>query len=228
MSKKIKIIKDYYDDYVIYSKDSVTINTGFTMLCGCNGSGKSTLLHQIQEYLKENKIPVYTYDDTTEGGLNASNAMLYYGDIDMLTYNMMSSEGESRLNNLGRHLGSMKHFIETGLIKNMYKTTFGHDDSEISSNERWILIDATTSGLSIDVINEIIDIFNLMKEDAKKSNADLYIVVAANEYEVTQHADYCIDVQNLQNVKFETYDEYKKFILESRKQKDNRIKLDNE
>ena len=51
-----------------------------------------------------------------------------------------------------------------------------------------------------------------------------YIVVSANEYEMANNEN-CLDVCKGKYIKFKDYDEYKEFILESRKIKDSRCQL---
>lgn len=98
---------------------------------------------------------------------------------------------------------------------------FGKKKKEITSNERWVLIDAIDSGLSIDNIEEIKKLFELMEEDAKANGKELYIVVSANSYEVVRNSN-GYDVNKSEYVTFKDYEDYRKFVLRSRKQKDKR------
>lgn len=226
MSRKIKIVADYYcTEYAIYNSDSVEIKPGITALCGCNGAGKSTLLHQIKGHLDKNKVPVYDYDDVSQGGLHCMNTLLFQGQMDLLAQHSMSSEGEGRLSSFSYQLGSIKHFIENAEVKNILRLS-SNKKYDKNIKERWVLVDATTSGLSIDVIDELFEVFNLMKMTANECSIDLYIVIGCNEYETVLLADNRIDVQNLVPIEFSSYLEYREFILSSRKNKDNRVKIE--
>ena len=86
--------------------------------------------------------------------------------------------------------------------------------------ERWILLDAVDSGLSVD---NIVDI----KEDLFKTileynfGNEIYIIVSANEYEMAR-GEKCFDVYNGKYVEFKDYEEYRDFIVESKEWKHQR------
>ena len=87
-----------------------------------------------------------------------------------------------------------------------------------------ILLDALDSGLSIDhVIDLKKDLFDTILEDCAKNNFEIYIVVAANEYEMAR-GEWCIDMTNLQYKKLPTYESYRRLIIKSRKRKNRRYK----
>ena len=60
-----------------------------------------------------------------------------------------------------------------------------------------------------------------MISDAKKTNKDLYIIVSANSYEMANNEN-CFDVMEGKYINFTDYNDYKKFIINSRKKKDIR------
>ena len=83
----------------------------------------------------------------------------------------------------------------------------------------FILFDAVDSGFSIDNIGDLKEfLFDTVLEDHPK---DVYIICTANSYEMTRGQD-CVDVNSCKHVRFDDYEEYRKFILESRKRKDER------
>lgn len=52
----------YGSNHNIFKNNTLEVNTGITVIVGCNGIGKTTLLHQIKQNLKDNDIPVCSYD----------------------------------------------------------------------------------------------------------------------------------------------------------------------
>ena len=62
-----------------------------------------------------------------------------------------------------------------------------------------------------------------MLEDAKTFGVQLYIIVSANSYELASNEN-CFDIINGEYVAFNSYEDYKQFILDSRKLKDERYK----
>ena len=76
-------------------------------------------------------------------------------------------------------------------------------------SEVYILLDALDSGLSIDNIRDVRSVLDLILEDCK--NVALYIIVAANSYEMIKGAD-CIAVSTGTHKKFTDYEAYAGFI----------------
>ena len=142
-----------------------------------------------------------------------------------------SSEGESIKINVARQATLYKEFLRTGYFKNKtYKLCNIFNDKDVpevsESNLRILLFDATDSGLSVDAICEIKDVFSLVIEDAKKLGIELYIIIAANEYELCR-GEACFDVNEGKYITFKDYEDYRAFILNSRKKKEERIKKQN-
>lgn len=88
----------------------------------------------------------------------------------------------------------------------------------------FVFFDATDSGMSID---NIIDIKKFLKEtvteDCNSVGVSLFIIIATNAYEFANGED-CIDIQHMKHIRFNDYEEYKKFILSSAKFKEDSIK----
>lgn len=61
-----------------------------------------------------------------------------------------------------------------------------------------------------------------MEEDAASQNIHLYIVIAANEYELAR-GEACFDVQLGKYTKFDDYEAYRSLILKTSKLKEQRI-----
>ena len=84
-------------------------------------------------------------------------------------------------------------------------------------------MDAVDSGYSVDNVGSLKeDFFQVVLEDAKKEGIELYIVIAANEYELAR-GESCMDVMNGKYLTFRDYEDYRKFILNSRKRKEKRM-----
>ena len=232
MSRKFKIEKKFYDtEYDLYKKSSITINEGVTVLVGCNGMGKTTLIHQIRDQLKANGIPFVAFDNLKDGGHQSVSAASFYNDFEFMATALASSEGENIVLNLGKLASKLRNFIKTGdasssrdrLTNAFAKAVWGKSGDEEKQevpNERWLLLDAVDSGLSVDNIVELKEcLFKTILEDAGETK--IYIVVSGNEYEIAR-GENCFDVFNGKYVKFADYDEYRQFILDSRAQKDKR------
>lgn len=205
MSRKFKLIKKYYDDdYDLYKKRSITINEGVTVLVGCNGIGKTTLLYQIKDQLKKDGIPFVSFDNLHEGGSKAVSAAGFYGDFGFMGNLMTSSEGEGIVLGLSKLASTLRTFIQTGesqterdrFSRSFAKALWGDEAEEKKKipNERWILLDAVDSGLSVDNVVDLKEcLFKTILED--DFDGFIYIVVSANEYELCR-GENCFDVYN--------------------------------
>ena len=204
---KIKIEKNYYSEKeVIYEKDSIDLKNGLTVLVGCNGSGKTTMLQQIEQHCKEKKIPVLKFDNLHEGGSSSLSAAGFFGDTNFLVEGIISSEGEVINMNIGKFAGKMGNFVRK------------HSDSK----QLVFLLDAIDSGLSIDYILELKNqLFKTVMDDLKAKGVEVYIVASANEYELVR-GEQCLDVISCEYVNINTYDDYRKVVIESRKKKNKR------
>ncbi len=233
MSKKFKLWNDPYDrGFNLYKKRTVEINPGVTVLVGCNGIGKSTLLHNIEAILKKENIPVMHFNNLCDGGSNARSEKAFLNDFSSLSKRMTSSEGENIVLNLYDIAQKIDLFLNTGNFKkyyNPFEEIFKKETENISeanmSNERWILFDAVDSGLSVDNIIDLKE--GLFKPiiESDKSN-EIFIVISANEYEMA-NGEQCFDVYNGKYITFKNYEDYRSMIIQSRKWKENRTKIEN-
>lgn len=206
MSRKFKIIKNYYEEDVqLYDKGTIEIKPGITCLVGCNGAGKTTLLHQIANTLEDENIPFFEYNNLEELKLGSMKQKLFVqGDPSYLATSIMSSEGENIILNLGILASKIGRFA------NLHK-----DDKEI-----WILLDAVDSGLSIDSIVSLkLDLLNTILE--YNQDKDVYIVVSGNNFEIAKDA-MCFNVITGKYVQIKTYETFRKIILKSAERKAER------
>ena len=224
---KIKTWRDPYDaGFTPTRPTEIELKPGLTVLVGCNGAGKSTLLLNIKESCKNNNIPCLSYDNLTDGGSNALSSVFFDGEYEEGAYLFSSSEGECIKANLGRKTKLFKEFIEKGIVNDrayqFAKIFSDKENEEIKSNDRVFLFDAVDSGLSVDSIVEVKSLFDLMIDDFKDSDKNIYIVIAANEYELARHSE-CFDVNTGKYITFKDYEDYRTFILRSREKKEDRI-----
>lgn len=202
--RTLKIHNDFYGiGCNIHKYDELTLEPGLTVLVGCNGSGKSTLIHQIKYRLEKENIPVFKYDNLKQGGSNAREKYAFNNQFELFAETMCSSEGENIIINLEQIASEVGGFMYVN-----------RDKSEV-----WILFDAIDSGLSIDNVIEVKNFFNAIIEN--KNNTDVYIIVSANEYELTR-GEKCLDVTSGKHIQFKGYDRYRAFILRNRNIKDKR------
>lgn len=222
--RKMELHNNPYGSNVnLFRKKTITLQEGLTVLVGANGTGKTTLLHSICEHLRKEKIPVYRFDNLIEGGSSENfNQFMFQGETEMAATSLMSSEGENIMIGIAALAKKMGSFIKTGKVKHMFD--FLDEEKEVG-NERWILLDATDSGLSIDNVIELKNFFKFILNDAQKSNIETYIVISANEYELAAESN-CFDVRNGKYIKFNDYNDFREFIIQSRKDKDKRIEDD--
>ena len=206
--RRFKINTDPWDTgFPIFNKCDIGFNTGVTILVGCNGSGKTTMLDLISDALKSSDVSYIKYDNISDGGRNSITNYMLGEDICTGATLMTSSEGEQIYINIGKMAMKIGRFI-----------TENKDKDDI-----WILFDGIDSGLSIDNIKEIKALFNTILLDSRHNNSmqHVYIICTANTYAMCKDED-CFDVHNCTYRKFADYNDYEKFILESREEKDKR------
>lgn len=235
--RKIKVWEDPYGmGFDTCIKKEIEIKPGLTVLVGCNGSGKTTLLKNIKEELDAAVVPVSSYNDLSDGRHNGLGWASFNERFDVLSDMMCSSEGENISINLGRWLSGVRNYLVNGIYKKGGRAEdlaeLFADDEQLAkiaekkkklkeSKERWILIDATDSGYSIDNIVEAKALFNKIIKDSKSLGKEAYIIVSANEYELA-NGEQCFDVIKGEYVTFDNYEEYKELILRTRKDKEKR------
>lgn len=186
----------------LFSTNKFEFKEGLNIIVGENGSGKSTLCKEITEFLNKNNIKFIKYDAYSESGCySASNALLTgnYKESNIL---WNKSEGETGIFNLGNFVSKINKTIKA--IDNYEKL--------------FIILDAIDSGLSINRIVEIRELFDIIINDINEMNLsknihkEIYIVASSNTFELVQNAR-CIYVKNGKIKKFGTYSSFRNFIL---------------
>lgn len=228
---KIKTWRNPYDEgFSTCRRKEVEFKPGLTVLVGCNGSGKSTMLENIKEELHKEKIPMSFYNNEHDGGSNSIGESVFLGDINFAATAWTSSEGENITLNLSKIASKWRNFILTGEVNDVstkfaksFREACDIDNKKITSKKRFILLDAMDSGYSIDNVIEMKSLFDLVLEDSEKMGMETYIIVSSNEYELACNTD-CFDVTEGKYINFSSYEDFKKFILHTRKKKDKRYK----
>ena len=206
-SKQFKLKRDYWDEGVyLYGKSSVTVKPGVTVLIGCNGSGKSTMLRQINDQLKEENVPsVYLrYDKERE----QKDMRLAEGSAPFEIFSswVVNSEGEQIVVRLQALAGEVGNLVRRS-----------------DQKELFVLLDGVDSGASLDnIVDMKTYLLNMLVDRLKEEGRTLYNIATANTYELAEGED-CIDVVSCRHRRFESYEEYRGCILESRSRKENRL-----
>lgn len=205
-SRGFRIYKDYCDvGCNIYKKSNIRINTGLTILVGCNGIGKTTLIRQLRDKFKKDGTPFIEFNNLSDGGSHARSIAGFRGDFSFLATAAFSSEGENIFMNLSKFAKKIVDFAK----------------QHQSDKEIWIFMDAIDSGYSID---NIVDIKDFCKHIIKDfgTTTEVYIIISANEYELAR-GEACFDVLRGKYIRFNSYEEYREFILETRNEKNKRV-----
>lgn len=228
---RIQTWRDPYDaGFSTIRPKEIEIKPGVTVLVGCNGAGKSTLLKNIAQHCKSNKIPYNLYDNLKDGGSNSISEMFFNENISEGVFLLTASEGESIKANLGRNSTLYKDFFKLGYINNsshrismLFEENKEEKLEELkNTKDRVLLFDAVDSGLSVDSIIEVKSMFDTIIKDSPNYNINIYIIIAANEYELCRNSD-CFDVNSGKYLRFTDYEDYRSFIIKSRIKKEKRI-----
>lgn len=200
----------------------ILFSSGLTVLVGCNGSGKSTLMRNIQTELEKENIPV-CYFNNADPETRSVGTSIAHEDFETASARMSASEGENINISLIQFFKRMPEFIKTGRITDQFTKLrdLTHPYVQPVTNERWILLDAVDSGHSIDNTMEVKEVLHAFLTDMTNKGYTVYILLAGNTYELADNES-CMDVTTGRIKTFNSYKEYKKCILETRKKKDKR------
>ena len=189
-----------HDDYNLYNKHKFSFEENcVNVLVGKNGCGKSTLLREVEYFLSKEDIPHIVYNNLRDGGSNATSKYGFYGHMDLMASSLFNSEGQNIHQNIGVFASQIRQ-AKLKMEKNGAKTL-------------WVLIDALDSGLSIDNIVDVKEnLFSLVLDDFKMSGLSVGFIVSANTFELARDYD-CIDVKTAKKIRFNTYDEFRDFVL---------------
>ena len=190
----------YYEDEKLYDYKTVNFPLGLTVLVGRNGSGKTTLIKQIERKVEKRKgYTLIKFDNYNDGGSQSVNDRLFHGDMDTVAALWTASEGQR----IGVNVGNTISVVGRA-IRNMKP-----------KEKLVVLMDAVDSGLSLDTIVEVKEVFDLIVNDCKEREIEAYIIVSANGYEFPNGSN-CLDITSGKFVTFENYDEYRNYILKDK------------
>ena len=181
----------------VYRSKTSEFKPGVNVLVGCNGSGKTTIIKCLQDILRYNNFKYRSYDNLRSGSSNSVSRAFFYGDMEFGVSMLSSSEGEGIVINLGKYFQTIVKFA------NEYKNKVCPPI---------VFLDAIDSGMSIDNIDDLSYVLN----DICQKNPRLYIIISANSYELTR-GNRCWDVKGSREITFKSYEEYKKFIIKTKK-----------
>lgn len=212
--KKFKIVRDpYTEKEYLFNKNEITLNSGITVLVGCNGTGKTTLQKEIVRQLKNKKVPYVYWDNQNDDKETDAGWLSMHGDFSLLANNYCSSEGEVISNKLDRIVN------KTGQVVRSMKET---------DKQFWLIMDAVDSGFSVDNVVELKEfIKDVLIPGLKKNGKECYIIISANAYEMVR-GEACFDVTNCEYTNFNDYEDYRTFILNSKKLKLKRFEENDE
>lgn len=192
-------------------------------LIGCNGAGKSTLLEQIIKNLKSKG-----YEDCVDaqnpyfGIFGEKEESVGYVLRFEKGFQIPSSE-DSFIEAFAKTAQSTGEVLKyelarcAGLIGQYVKK------AEEESKPLILLFDDFDVGTSIDVQDELVSFVNMIRNDLIERKIKHNIILAANSYELCRTFK-CVDCNTLKEKAFSSYEEYKQFVLSSRKRKDERNK----
>lgn len=193
MALNIKI-EDIHD---LHKGFNLTLNPGFTAIVGPNGAGKTTLISQIKQYAHENNIKTWSYSNVTDGGETAMSRYVMNGDIHALASAWCASEGEKLIQNFANRINKMGTLIRKSV----------KDNSPLI-----ILLDAIDSGLSINKTRELRDFIKMIETTDLNTEHQIYIIMAANQYELVKEPTDCVHARSGKHLTFKTYSKYANFI----------------
>lgn len=221
---KIKIqTKPEGHKFKLFNRANIELQPGITVLVGCNGYGKTTFINECMWNLQSNKIPVISYDNLHDGGVNYSDC-IYGNEEERATafLKMDSSEGECIVINMGTFVSQLKYFLKMGSKPlTRIQKIFTKDVEQSLSKDRYIFLDAVDSGLSIDAMEYIMVVLNMILNDCEFEDKNIYIIISTNSYEFARN-NRCLDVRTMKEIYFNDYEEYRKFILKTKSIKTKR------
>lgn len=206
IQRTFRLKRDYFGDHTrMFTYGNLSVTEGRTMLVGCNGTGKSTLLREIHQQLRTSKSPVRMYDGAGSGsGQRVAEMFMAANNAEGVAVALSSSEGEKCRLTFGQFLGGLQPFVRS-----------------CAGAECWLLFDGLDSGVSLDNVCEYRWVFEQIEKDAAEYDVTLFIVCTANTFAFVQ-GECSVDARTGNQYYFDDYEQYKEFVLASRKRLDER------
>lgn len=214
---------------IVFLKGSVKIPEGLTVITGCNGSGKSTLLDIIEKRYKGNDDwYIVSHREKEEGRGNSVSSYLYMGDYRAIASVFSASEGEAVFRNYANKVYQEVAAFRDTKIANRNPEDIGLFRYKYIRMDKaknlLVILDGIDSGVSLDMTIDIKNFLHTILEDlhTRIPEVPVYILVSSNSWEFCE-GERCLDARSLNFKKFSTYEEYRKYILDSRKKKEHRL-----
>ena len=192
---EVKIKRNPYGDGLLFKRGTIELLSGINVIIGRNGCGKTTFCYETEEFCKKHNIKCYKYDNYIDGGDNARQEYLMFGDMEALASTAFHSEGEQIFYNMRKQIVKISNFISANQ----------------KEKQLVIILDALDSGLDIDGIEQVKAVMNMITIDGKEHGIDIYFVITANNYALI-HEQRCIDIKTGNIYHFDDYISFKKFI----------------
>ena len=232
MGRKFHIHKkNYYGPQTLYESEWLDIKDNHVYcLVGCNGIGKSTILRQM------------VHDN--EGSLNKTAWDLLENYVSW-SWRGLSIFGETKKQedfnefyfsaNRDTRIGKSFDDVDLQNLWGNFQSTGERNTSNFTSlfkaladsikqipgKTYYILLDDFDVGTSIDILQEFVEVVKAIEKLCIKNKVTYYIVITANAYELAKNFT-CIDCITMKEVKFNSYEEYSDYVIETRKYKDSR------
>lgn len=179
---KLELLGDNYKNHMI------EIYPGITVLTGPNGSGKSYACFQICKYL-EGQDKEYIHCDIYRDGKSIADSYLLNGSTKQLAKYFNASEGQrvydtfvdNQVIDLGKYI---KHLVKNNI------------------QDGYIILDGCDSGVSPDLLYNYRDLFELIMQDCRKHNIELYLIITSNNYALIPYYD-CIWIPTMEHYRHE-------------------------
>lgn len=214
---------------ILFLKGSVEIPEGLTVITGCNGSGKSTLLYDIEgKYKGDHDWYIVSYREKEDGRGNSMSSYIFGGDYQALASVFSASEGEAVFRNYANKVyKEIAAFRDTKIAsKNSEDIGLFRYKGIRMAKAKYLLVilDGIDSGVSLDMTIDIKNFLHIILEELHKwiPEVPVYILVSSNSWEFCE-GERCLDARSLKFKEFSSYEEYRKYILDSRKKKEHRL-----
>lgn len=214
---------------ILFLKGSVEIPEGLTVITGCNGSGKSTLLYDIEKRYKGNDDwYIVSYREKEDGRGNSMSSYIFSGDYQAVASVFSASEGEAVFRNYAKKVyQEIAAFRDTKIVsrnpENIGLLRYKYIRMDKAKN-LLVILDGIDSGVSLDMTIDIKNFLHTILKDlhTRIPEVPVYILVSSNSWEFCE-GERCLDARSLKFKEFSSYEEYRKYILDSRKKKEHRL-----
>lgn len=213
---------------ILFLKGLVEIPEGLTVITGCNGSGKSTLLYDIERRYKDDDWYIVSYREKEDGRGNSMSSYIFSEDYQAVASVFSASEGEAVFRNYAKKVyQEIAAFRDTKIAsrnpENIGLLRYKYIRMDKAKN-LLVILDGIDSGVSLDMTIDIKNFIHTILKDlhTRIPEVPVYILVSSNSWEFCE-GERCLDARSLKFKEFSSYEEYRKYILDSRKKKEHRL-----